>query len=108
MVTKIYFDELRVMAMYPTKQKHWEIMEKVLRFACRLAINNYTVQYDIGLVARATLEAVLARLCVERQMLLLFKYLEGTRFLPEGAWELAPPQAMGNSLEVGASRTRSL
>ncbi len=75
----------------PTTRKHWEIMEKVHRFACRLATNNFTAQYS-DLLHELHWKP-LARLCVERQILLIFKYLDGTRFLPEGTLELAPPQA---------------
>ncbi|MCP3665178.1 MAG: hypothetical protein GY696_22215 [Gammaproteobacteria bacterium] len=75
----------------PTTRKHWEIMEQVHRFACRLATNNFTARYS-DLLHELHWKP-LARLCVERQILLIFKYLNGTRFLPEGTLELAPPQA---------------
>ncbi len=82
-------------------------MEKVHRFACRLATNNYTARY-LDLLHELHWKP-LARLRVERQMLLVFKYLEGVlfRFLPdEGTLELALPQA--RQLSGGWSIAKSL
>ncbi|MCP3662720.1 MAG: reverse transcriptase family protein, partial [Gammaproteobacteria bacterium] len=73
----------------PTSQRHWTVLEKVHRFAARLVTNNFISSYtDI-------LEFLhwkpISRLCAERQLLLMFKYLEGLRYLPDGVMCMAEP-----------------
>ncbi len=78
-------------AACPTTRKHWELLEKVHRYAARLATNTFDVSYS------AMLQQLhwkpISRLCVERQLLLVFKYLEGLRHLPNGVIEIVPPPA---------------
>jgi len=78
----------------PTDKKHWLMLEKCHRFATRLATNDYQTGY-CELLERVTLKPV-ARMCVERQLLLMFKYLEGLRYLP------------ANILQPSAQPTRQL
>jgi len=66
----------------PTDKKHWLMLEKCNRFALRLAANDYQISYS-RLLNRLGLKP-LARLCVERQLLQVFKYLEEIRYLPVG------------------------
>ncbi len=73
----------------PTTRKHWEILEKVHRFAARLASNNYTGRYSD--ILNFLHWKPIARLCVERQLMLQFKYIEGLRFLPPNVLVVSAP-----------------
>ncbi len=65
----------------PTCDKHWIMLEKSHRYAARLATNSFTQSYSDLLL---TLHwKPIARLCVERQLLLVHKWINGQRFIPD-------------------------
>jgi len=68
----------------PRCRIHWETLEKVHRFAARLATNNYRDSYSTLL---QTLHwKPLARHCFERQLTLVYKWCLGSRYLPDGVF----------------------
>ncbi|MCP3664515.1 MAG: reverse transcriptase family protein, partial [Gammaproteobacteria bacterium] len=69
----------------PTLRKHWILIEKTHRFASRLCSNNFTDSYE-DLLRKLHWKTV-AKQCVERQLLLMHKYVNGTRFIPPFVWE---------------------
>ncbi|MCP3667590.1 MAG: hypothetical protein GY696_34710 [Gammaproteobacteria bacterium] len=74
---------------FPSTRKHWEIMEKIQRFAARLCTNDFQDSY-VNILRKLQWKS-LSRLCIERQLLLQFKYIEQLRYLPSYVIKLVPP-----------------
>ncbi len=72
----------------PSSKFAWINLEKANRFAARLACNKFTVAYE-DLLAKLHWKPI-SHLCVERQLLLLFRYYEGLRYFPSGILTAAP------------------
>ncbi len=88
----------------PTDKRHWLILEKCHRFAIRLASNDYLQPYA-ELLYRLRLKPI-SRLCVERQLLQVFKYQEGLHYLPAGVLQQVDPPA--RNLRRGGRHHREL
>jgi len=73
----------------PRYQEEWQILERIHRFAARLATNNYSLPYQ-QLLDNLSWKPF-AQICVERQLSTVYKWVNLSRYLPEELWEHKPP-----------------
>ncbi len=72
----------------PSQKQHWVAMEKVHRFAARLCTNDFSSSYEV-LLQKLHWKPV-SRLCFERQLLLMHRYYNHSRYLPENVLQIRP------------------
>ncbi len=65
----------------PVNQMHWRMFEKSHRFAARLTCNNYIAPYT-DLLTDLNWKPI-SRISVERQLLVMYKWLSQLRFIPD-------------------------
>ena len=73
----------------PSTKHGWDALEKVHRYAARLVLNDFRSPYTELL--RKLQWKNMSRLCVERQSLLMYKWRNGLRFIPDFVIVEKPP-----------------
>jgi hypothetical protein len=74
---------------FPPIEKERQRLEKVVKFAARLSLNNFRsdVSY-LELLEKLKWKSV-SRMVAERRLITIRKYLDGTKYIPNGVFEVA-------------------
>jgi hypothetical protein len=70
-------------AWYPPHLKQQEKLERVIKYAARLASNNFSAETSYETLLKSLQWKPLFRIVAERRLLTIKKYMDGVRFLPD-------------------------
>ena len=91
---------------YPPTEREQRRLERLIKFAARLSLNNFRQETTNIQLLNALKWKSVARLVMERRLLSMKKYLDGRRFIPEDVFPLESLPTHRTSQRLRAQRKR--
>jgi hypothetical protein len=89
---------------YPPNECHQRQLEKVIKFAARLVLNDFKRESTYEELLGRLNWKPMSRIVAERRLICVAKYLDGTRFVPTDILVLQPPSTNRCSQRIGTKR----